>query len=59
MLQLDQINPQIRDIIKISVLNEIIYKPAFLVNRLLITNRTTKSLQVLRKQIKRNFFYYI
>jgi hypothetical protein len=44
LLQLDQINPQIRDTIKIYVLDKIIYKPTFLVDRLFIANRITKYL---------------
>jgi transposase InsO family protein len=53
LLQPEQVDPRIREAVEIHALDESIHEPALLVNRLLIANRTTESLQALRAQAER------
>jgi hypothetical protein len=50
LLQPDQVDPQIQEAVELHALDQILCEPALLVNRLPTANRTTGSLQALRKQ---------
>ena len=53
LFQSDQVDPQIQEAVELYILDPVLYEPAWLVDRLLNTNRTAGSLQVLRKQAER------